>query len=264
MTLHHPSSPATARILALVAAATIAILATGCSPATTPSPSSPSTSPSAAPSASAVTTPEAAAALVLASDARFTGLKAKNPDLIGGCCFYEVVPKGSNYEVMVEIGWGDCPAGCINRHHWFYTVTPAGTVTFDREDGPVVPAGVPGTGGDTTTGGTGGGGGDTGVAGIRGTAVAGPTCPVVSANDPNCADRPVAGATIHVIDASGTEVAQMTTDAAGAFTVSLPPGQYSVQADAVDGLMGAPPASEVVVAAAGMAIVQLGYDTGIR
>ena len=262
MTSHHRSATATSRLLALVALTSIAILAAGCSPATTPAPSSsPSTAPSAPPSASAVTTPEAAAALVLASDARFTGLEAKNPDIIGGCCFYEVAPKGSNYEVMVEIGWGDCPAGCINRHHWFYTVTPAGTVTFDREDGPVVPAGVPGPGGGTT-GGT--GGGDLGVAGIRGTALAGPTCAVVSANDPNCADRPVAGATIHVIDATGTEVAQMTTDAAGSFTVSLPPGQYSVRGDAVDGLMGAPPASDVVVAAAAMAIVQLGYDTGIR
>ena len=132
----------------LAGLAVSAILAAACGQATTPPPSAsappPSTAASAPASVAAVTTPEAAATLVLASDARFTGIKPKNPDLIGGCCFYEVTPKGDGYTVMVEIGWGDCPAGCINRHNWFYTVTNDGMVTFDKEDGPAVPTGVPG------------------------------------------------------------------------------------------------------------------------
>lgn len=109
-----------------------------------PSASAPPPSASVPASAGLVTSPEAAAALVLASDARFTGIGPKDSDMIGGCCFYEVTPKGDDFTVMIEIGWGDCPAGCINRHHWFYTVTSDGTVTFDKEDGPAVPAGVPG------------------------------------------------------------------------------------------------------------------------
>lgn len=165
MTSHPRPSPATPRRTILVLAAALAILAAACGQATTPPPSAsappPSTTASAPASAAAVTTPEAAAALVLASDSRFTGIEPKNPDLIGGCCFYEVTPKGDGYTVMVEIGWGDCPAGCINRHHWFYTVTNDGTVTFDKEDGPAVPTGVPGTAiGDGITA---GGGSDTGI-----------------------------------------------------------------------------------------------------
>ena len=147
MTTHPRPAPATPQRLPIVAGVVLAIFAAACSPATTspPSASAPLPSASAAASAGPITTPEAAAALVLASDARFTGLEPRNPDMIGGCCFYEVTPKGDEYTVMVEIGWGDCPAGCINRHHWFYTVTKDGTVTFDKEDGPAVPAGVPGT-----------------------------------------------------------------------------------------------------------------------
>jgi hypothetical protein len=260
-------APTTARFIIIIAATVLAILAVACAPAAvaTPSPSAPPSasvppSASAPPSGTPVTT-EAAAALVLATDARFTGIKPKNPDMIGGCCFYEVAQKGEDFTVTIEIGWGDCPAGCIDRHHWTYTVTKTGQVTFVGEDGPAVPAGVPGS--VTGTTGVGGGGGG-GVTGIRGTTLAGPTCPVVTVDDPNCADRPVAGATIHVIDATGLEVAQMTTDAAGSFTVSLPAGRYQVQADPVEGLMGVPSPTDVIVRAAGLANVDLAYDTGIR
>jgi hypothetical protein len=86
---------------------------------------------------------------------------------------------------------------------------------------------------------------------------------VVTPNDPSCADRPVAGASVHVIDATGLEVATLETDATGAFLVALPPGRYRVQADAVSGLMGTAPPVDVTVGA-GLAVVQLQYDTGIR
>jgi hypothetical protein len=210
---------------------------------------------------SSATTPAAAAALVLAADSRFAGLERKDTNLIGGCCFYEVLPTPEGHSVSVEIGWGDCPAGCINRHHWFYSVTRDGVVTLDREDGPPVPAGVPGAGG---TGNTGGGRTGQTAAGIQGFALAGPVCPVVTVNDPSCADRPVAGATVHVIDATGLEVAQLVTDAAGAFSVALPPGRYEVRADAVEGMMGGTPAPSAVEVGDGVALVEISFDTGIR
>lgn len=262
MTFHSRSGAAGSRRHVLVFAAFVGLaLAAACTPAGTAS-SSPSSSavPSAAPSTTSVLTPQQAAALVLASDSRFAGIGQKNPNSIGGCCFYEVAPAGDGFRVTVEIGWGDCPAGCINKHHWFYTVAKDGTVTFNREDGPAVPAGVTGSGGG------GAGTGDAGdkVAGVRGTAVAGPTCPVVTANDPNCADRPVVGATIHVLDATGVEVAQLTTDAAGTFMVSLPPGEYQLRADPVEGLMGTPDPRSIIVGATVMGRVVLSYDTGIR
>ena len=243
--------------LAAIAAAILVVLLTGCSPATTPRPSpsaNPAPSSSAAPSPTAISSPEAAAALVLASDPRFAGIGPKDPNLIGACCWWEASAARDGFEVGIEIGWGDCPAGCINRHDWTFSVTTAGAVTLVSEGGPPVPSGVAG----------GGGGGDgTGVIGIRGLALAGPVCPVVRPNDPNCADRPVAGATIHVLDETGTEVALLETDRSGAFVVTLEPGRYRVVADPVEGLMHRPDPVDVEVGAT-LALVQLSYDTGIR
>ncbi len=173
--------------------------------------------------------------------------------MIGECCFWTAVPAADGYDVTIEIGWGDCPAGCIDRHHWYYSVSAAGAVTLDGEDGPAIPPGIPGPI-DGTAGGP----------GIRGVATAGPVCPgPARPNDPACADRPVAGATVHVLDATGLEVATLETDAAGSFVVSLPPGRYRVQADAVEGVMGTPSPVDITVGA-GQAPVELAYDTGIR
>jgi uncharacterized surface anchored protein len=66
-----------------------------------------------------------------------------------------------------------------------------------------------------------------------------------------------------VIDETGTEVATLTTDASGAFTVTLPPGRYRLVPDPVQGLMGTAPPVNVTVGAT-LAQVQLVYDTGIR
>ena len=206
------------------------------------------------PTPSAVLTPEAAVARVLALDPRFAGLRPSDPAAIGQCCSYTVTPNATGFDVIVEIGWGDCPAGCISRHHWFYAVATDGTVHLEREDGPIVPAGIPAAGSGAPP---------AGVIGIRGVASAGPVCPVARPGDSACADRPVAGATIHVIDATGTEVATLVTDTAGAFVVTLAPGRYRVQPDPVSGLMGTAQAVEVTVGTT-LADVQLSYDTGIR
>jgi hypothetical protein len=254
--------PAGRTRFATLALAVGALVLGACVQSTTPSPSSSiaspsspiaSPSPSAAPTQTTIASPEAAAALVLGSDPRFAGLKPEDPNLIGQCCFYTATQAANGFAVTIEIGWGDCPAGCTDRHHWFYTVATNGTIHLDREDGPAVPPGVPGPG-DGTTG---------GVIGIRGIATAGPVCPVAKPNDPNCADRPVVGALVHVIDATGTEVATMETDATGAFVVTLPPGRYRVVPDPVEGLMGTA-APVVVTVGATLAQVQLMYDTGIR
>ena len=246
--------------LCVVAACSTAV---GPGPSTSPAPGSSAAvpSPSAPAGSGSATTPEEAAALVLAADSRFASLGPKNPDLIGGCCFYEVTPTDDGHRVTVEIGWGDCPAGCINRHRWHYLVSRDGTVTLEREEGPAVPAGVPGQGGGAGDTGFDTGGGD--VAGIRGTALAGPTCPVVTLNDPNCADRPVVGATIRVVDVTGMVVATLVTDAAGTFSIELPPGPYQVRAEPTPDTMS-PPAPVDVMVGEGPIQVDLAYDTGIR
>jgi hypothetical protein len=255
--------PAGRSRFATLALAVVGLVLGACVQSTTPSPPSPSVaspslsvtspSPSAAPTQTTIASPDAAAALVLGSDPRFAGLKLEDPNLIGQCCFYTATQAADGYAVTIEIGWGDCPAGCTDRHHWFYTVATDGTIHLDREDGPAVPSGVPGPG-DGTTG---------GVIGIRGMATAGPVCPVVTPDDPACADRPVVGALVHVIDATGTEVATLETDAAGAFVVSLPPGRYRLVPDPVTSLMGTA-APVVVTVGTSLVQVQLTYDTGIR
>jgi hypothetical protein len=101
--------------------------------------------------------------------------------------------------------------------------------------------------------------------GIAGTATAGPTCPVESASpDPSCTARPVVGAVLIVRDGKGAEVARATTDATGAFTVSVPAGAYTLEPQAAVGLMGTPAAQPVTVQDGSVAKVDLVYDTGIR
>jgi carboxypeptidase family protein len=101
--------------------------------------------------------------------------------------------------------------------------------------------------------------------GIAGRATAGPTCPVEKTPpDPACVPRPVVGAVVIVRDASGGEVAKVTTDAAGAFQVSVPAGAYVLEPQPAAGLMGTPASQPVTVRDGSVAKVDLVYDTGIR
>ena len=100
---------------------------------------------SAGPSALArVDSPEAAVAAVVAAEPRFAGIQPLNPELIGQCCFSKVQATDTGYTVTIEVGWGDCPSGCIDRHRWSFAVDRSGTVTLIGEQGAVVPSGVPG------------------------------------------------------------------------------------------------------------------------
>jgi hypothetical protein len=110
----------------------------------------PSAAASAPAAGGAVTTADEAAQRVIALDPRFVGLQPKNPDLIGACCFYEATQTADGFQVVVELGWGDCPAGCINRHRWTYRVGLDGSTTLVSETGEPVPANVPSGGGGTS------------------------------------------------------------------------------------------------------------------
>ena len=240
--------------------ALLASLAACSSAAATPSPSTAPAASVPAPSApTSVGSAADAAAAVIAADPRFAGLRPFDPNAIGQCCSYRVAEGADGWTVTIEVGWGDCPSGCINRHTWTFAVAPGGQVNQVGETGPAVPAGflpVAVASAGASTGGLSG-------SGIEGVALAGPTCPVVRPGDPACKDRAVAGATVHVLAADGTEVATLTTDAAGRFAVRLDPGDYQVVGDPVAGLMHAPGPMPVRVGS-GPAEVTLAYDTGIR
>jgi hypothetical protein len=242
------------RLSPLFAIATVAIIVVGCAGGAA-STSPPGASPS--PSAVTITTPEGAAARVAEVEPSFAGIGPKDPNMIGGCCYWEAVQTADGFDVTFEVGWGDCQAGCIERHRWTYTVSEDGAVTLRTEDGPPVPSGIPGPGGGST------GGILPGGSGIQGRVLAGPTCPVVTLNDPSCNDRPVVGATILVLNANGTEVARVLTDAAGRYEVTLPSGPYTIEPQPVEGFMHVAEPVAVTVDA-GVASVDLAYDTGIR
>jgi len=86
---------------------------------------------------------EEAAALVLASDPQFHGIEAVNPDIVGASAWWtaEAIADGG-YRITITRGWGDCPAGCISRHTWVYSVTADGQVTLESEAGDPMPAGT--------------------------------------------------------------------------------------------------------------------------
>jgi hypothetical protein len=241
------------RLIPTLALAAVAIIVVGCAGGAgstqppRPSPSAPTVT---------VTTAEQAAARVAEVVPGFAGIGPKDPNIIGGCCFWEAVQTADGFEVTFEVGWGDCQAGCIERHRWTYTVSREGAVSLLTEGGDPVPSGVPGPGGSS-------GGVVPGGTGIQGRVLAGPTCPVVTVNDPSCNDRPVAGATILVLDIRGAEVARLLTDANGNYAVALPSGPYTIEPQPVDGFMRVAEPVAVTVGD-GVASVDLAYDTGIR
>lgn len=220
-------------------------------------PGSGSNPPASAGTTISITTPEAAAARVEEAVPGLTGIGPRQTDMIGGCCFWEAERSASGFRVTFEVGWGDCPSGCIDRHRWTYDVATDGAVQLVEESGPPVPSGVPGSGTD------GGGGGILpGGSGIAGRVTAGPTCPVVTAANP-CEDRPLVGAPVVVLDASGREVGRVMTDADGHYAITLPAGPYSVEPQPIEGVMRAPEPTQVTVED-GFTTVDMSYDTGIR
>ncbi len=190
------------------------------------------------------TTAAEAAHLVLAQQPRFAGTGPLDPDLIGQAAWYEVDESADGWQVVIRIGWGDCPAGCINEHRWTYMVKNDGTVTLTHEEG------------DTLADAT----------GVRGTVSAGPNCPVVrDPPDPACADRPVGGAILVIADQAGAEVARLASKVDGTFAVDLAPGTYRLTALPVEGLMGTPAPIDFAVDVGQPAVeLQVSYDTGIR
>ncbi|HET7520560.1 MAG TPA: carboxypeptidase-like regulatory domain-containing protein [Candidatus Limnocylindria bacterium] len=122
------------------------------------------------------------------------------------------------------------------------------------------------SGGSPTSGASSASGSEGATVAIAGVVTAGPTCPVVTQPpDPACADRPVDGAVIRVLDGDGRQVAEVTSAADGSFELRLVPGDYVLVPQPVDGLMGTASEQELRVPAAGLREpVSIAYDTGIR
>jgi hypothetical protein len=100
----------------------------------------PTPTPVPTPAAAPVSSPEDAAARVVATDKRFAGASQRQPDSIGLSKWWDWKPLDNGaYEISVTLGWGDCPAGCINRHTWVFDVAADGTVKPVGDTGDAVP-----------------------------------------------------------------------------------------------------------------------------
>jgi hypothetical protein len=245
-----PTRPAPiGRRLAIVAIGVIALLLlAGCTPATSviePSPGN-------------IATAEEAAEAVKESSPLFGGIGPQDPDLIGQADWWTAEPIGQGtppegWRVTYRVGWGDCPAGCIDEHTWTYEVSRDGTVTFLGEAGtPLSPEIVQRLAQAST---------DTGVGGR---VTAGPVCPVETPGDLNCAPRAVDGAVLVVKAADGTQVGRLVSDASGLFRAGLQPGEYVLEPQPVEGLMGTAAPMPFGVTEGAQTFLDVGYDTGIR
>ena len=124
----------------IVAVATALLLAACTAAGPTPTPTAPASgvvptpSPTSqpTPTVSGVASAAQAAALVLASDPHFGSVRPGDPDLIGQCCTYEAVDTLPGYQVTVNLGWNDCPSGCISHHQsvFFYCIIPKNLIAY--------------------------------------------------------------------------------------------------------------------------------------
>jgi hypothetical protein len=140
----------TKRVLGAISLALLLLAA--CSAASAPGGAG-GTQPASASPASATTAPskggpvdsiEEAAARVIASNPLFKDVRAKDPNLIGQCCWWEGAASDNGWELKIVVGWGDCPAGCIHRHQWRYAVAHDGSITPLGDSGdPIPPGGIP-------------------------------------------------------------------------------------------------------------------------
>jgi hypothetical protein len=133
--------------LALVGAVVLSAAACGGSagsPAPTatprPTPTPVGDAPTPTPGRIVVGSPFDAGTLVVASNPLFEGVAPRMEDMIGQDRYWVATPlDGGRYRIDVTIGWGDCPAGCIDKHIWTYEVWPDGSLELVSEVGPELP-----------------------------------------------------------------------------------------------------------------------------
>ena len=192
-----------------------------------------------------------AAALVFASDPRWSQMTPLRADFVGQSSWYEATEDADGFNVTITVGQGDCQAGCIERHAWQYHVSHAGDVVLVGETGDDVTV-TPPTGGE-------------GSVRVTVSLLAGPTCPVEQIPPaPGCAPRPVVGADVGIYDPHGNLVATATSNAEGKVIFDVPAGAYFVAASPAEGIMVDPEPQAFSAIAGDEVGLLLSYDTGIR
>lgn len=104
----------------------------------------------------------------------------------------------------------------------------------------------------------------TGLGTLEVVALLGPICPVMrDPPDPQCADRPYEGDFVVMKD-NGIVVRTMRTDVAGTFSLSVPPGTYSVTPISAAALPRCNAVAGIVVLLDQTVTAEISCDTGIR
>jgi hypothetical protein len=99
---------------------------------------------------------------------------------------------------------------------------------------------------------------------VSGRLVAGPVCPVeTDPPSPECAPRPVGGATV-MIEVEGGDAVSVVSDPEGRFQASVVAGNIRVTPQPVEGLLGTPAPIELEAGGGSLDLGELAYDTGIR
>lgn len=215
----------------------------------------PSTGPTPAPTpvTPGIDSPEAAADAIREHVPLLDGIEPADPNLIGQAASWTADTTADGWRITFEVGWGDCPAGCIDRHTWTWDVTTDGAIAFVEEAGsPLTEEILTGLKASSTR------------TGLAGRATGGPTCPVERPGDPSCAPRLIAGVDLVVQDEGGTDVARVATDASGFFRLTLEPGSYVLVPPTVEGFMSGPAPAPFTVQDRAETWVDLAWDTGIR
>ena len=139
--MHRKRSPLARVFATAFLSASLAACAAGTAPTSTPAPTP---QPTPTPVTVPVSTAADAAAIVIASDPRFAGTMEQKPDVIGASRWWTAEPlPGGGYRIELTIGWGDCPAGCIERHVWTFDVDATGGLNLVGETGDPVPSDLP-------------------------------------------------------------------------------------------------------------------------
>lgn len=137
--MHIPISRRTLSVAALLVVALAA-----CRGAAPTAPPTASGRPTPTPVTAEVLAPGDAAALVIATNPIFAGALREDPNTIGASKWWVATPLAAGgYEIEITVGWGDCMAGCIERHVWTYAVSPDGAVELVAEHGDPLPKDMP-------------------------------------------------------------------------------------------------------------------------
>ena len=76
-----------------------------------------------------ITTPEEAIAEIKALFSMVANIVTAEPQVIGASQDIYILPRAGGWDIVFWEGTGDCMAGCLNNHYWYYKVEKIGQIS---------------------------------------------------------------------------------------------------------------------------------------